>query len=55
MENKELSIIYVILTSDYGTNPARVVSVTRSKAAAQRFVAGKLGDYYWWEEQVLDG
>lgn len=55
MENRELTIVYVILTSDYGTNPARVVSVTSSKASAQRFVEGKLGDYYWWEEQAVSG
>lgn len=55
MENKELTIVYVILTCDYGTNPARVVQVTKSKSAAERFVAGKLREYYWWEEQVVDG
>ena len=56
MKNIDLTRVWVILTKDYGENPARVVAVVDDRAKAERWCGNDsiVKDHYWYEEVAID-
>ena len=56
MKNIDLTRVWVILTKDYGENPARVVAVVSDFAKAQSWCGDNsiVKAHYWYEEVAID-